>query len=254
MTAKAGQGADAGQPPPPARTGSDAVPLPPSLTTDGVEGYAPGQTAAAMTKADRAYQHIRQRIIEGQLEAGMPLDQEAIALELQTSTTPLREALNRLESEGLVVYRAHRRTVVAPLTMEALEQIYTVRVALDPLAAGLAAAAATDEEIAYIVALASRTPEQHAFDALHGNRRLHHAIYASCGNAVLIRILDMLWDRSDRYRLKTLNAGGTIALAHEEHLAIALAIRDRNGDDAAELMRHHVASSFERIREADLDA
>ena len=232
---------------------ADALPVPPSLAGDGVEGYALGQSVA-LTKADRAYQQIRRRIIEGQLEAGMPLDQEAIALELQLSTTPLREALNRLESEGLVVYRAHRRTVVAPLTMEALQEIYAVRVALDPLAAGLAAEAASDAEIDYIVALASRTPEQIAVDALHGNRRLHRAIYASCGNAVLIRILDMLWDRSDRYRLMTLNAEGTIALAHDEHLAIALAIRDRNRERATELMRHHVASSFERIREADFDA
>lgn len=230
-----------------------AVPLPLSPASLAVEGYALGQTLA-LTKTDRAHQEIRRRIIEGQLEAGMPLDQEALATELQLSTTPVREALNRLESEGLVIYRAHRRTVVAPLTREALQEIYAVRVALDPLAAGLAATAASDEEIAYIVALASRTPEQLAVDALHGNRRLHRAIYASCGNTVLIRILDVLWDRSDRYRLVTLNAEGTIALAHDEHRAIAFAIRDRDADRAGELMRHHVASSFERIREADFRA
>ena len=251
MTAT-GPGADVGRPPA-ARSASDAIPVPPSLAADGVEGYALGQTVA-LTKADRSYQQIRRRIIEGQLEAGMPLDQEAIALELQLSTTPVREALNRLESEGLVVYRAHRRTVVAPLTMGALQEIYAVRVALDPLAAGLAAAAASEEEIARIVAIGSRPAEQEPVDALHGNRRLHRAIYASCGNAVLIRILDSLWDRSDRYRLMTLHAEGTIALAHDEHLAIALAIRDRNADRATELMRHHVASSFDRIREAEFDA
>lgn len=228
---------------------ADAVPVPPSLATNPVAGYALSR-AVALTKADLAYQQIRSRIIEGELEAGTPLDQEAIALELQLSTTPIREALNRLEAEGLVVYRAHRRTLVAPLTMETLQEVYTVRIALDPLAAGLAAESASATEIDYIVALASRTPEPGPVDALYGNRLLHRAIYGSCGNVVLIRILDMLWDRSDRYRLMTLRSEGTITLAHDEHLAIALAIRDRNRERAAELMRHHVASSFERIRGA----
>jgi DNA-binding GntR family transcriptional regulator len=219
--------------------------------TGSVEGYSLGRPAAA-TKADRAYQQIRGDIIEGRLPAGMPLDQEAIAVAQGLSTTPVREALNRLEAEGLVIIRAHRQTVVAPVSVEAVADTYAVRLELDPLAAGLAATHASEEEAARILALARREPERDPVAALHGNRRLHRAIYAASGNAVLIRILDMLWDSSDRYRLMLLNAAETMEVAHDQHLAIAMAIVERDSERAAALTREHNASSFRRIREVPL--
>lgn len=212
------------------------------------EGYSLGHPVAA-TKADRAYQQLRRDIIEGRLPAGVPLDQEAIAVAQGLSTTPVREALNRLEAEGLVINRAHRQTVVAPVSVQAVADTYAVRLELDPLAAGLAAIHASDEEAAAILSLAHRKPEQDPVATLHGNRRLHRAVYAACGNAVLIRILDLLWDRSDRYRLMLLNAVEVMEVAHHEHLAIATAIVDRDAERAASLTREHNAGSFRHLSE-----
>jgi DNA-binding GntR family transcriptional regulator len=218
--------------------------------------YQRGQPIA-MTKADRAYQLIRRDIIEGRLPAGMPLDQESLASEHGLSTTPVREALNRLESEGLVINRPHRRTVVAPLSMRAVAETYAVRLALDPLAARLAAKEVSDVEAARILSLAEREPERDPVAALHGNRRLHRAIYAACGNEVLIGTLDVLWDRSDRYRLVTLGNSSQLHAAHDEHLMIAKAILDGDADTAAELTRIHTERSLEHLSEvpvADADA
>jgi DNA-binding GntR family transcriptional regulator len=182
----------------------------------------------------------------------MVLDQEALAVAHGLSTTPVREALNRLESEGLVVNRPHRRTVVAPMSRTLVQETYRVRLSLDPLAAGLTAEHASEFDVADIFELASRAPEADPVHALHANRKLHQAIYWACGNPVLAQILDMLYDRSDRYRMMTLKAAGTIGLAHDEHLSIALAIKERDAEKAAALMHQHTATSLNRIQAAPL--
>lgn len=209
----------------------------------------------AMTKADIAYRQIRKEIVEGTLPPGETLDQEALAVRLGLSTTPVREALSRLESEELVISRPHRKTVVAPLSFSLLEETYAVRLALDPLAAAFAASRATDEERARIKELSENEPDSNDPIAhLHHNRRLHREIYAACGNKVLIQILDVLWDRSDRYRLATLKDDSTIRVAKDEHATIVDAVLEGDGRRAAELMSEHVADSLQRIRETEIDS
>jgi DNA-binding FadR family transcriptional regulator len=83
---------------------------------------------------------------------------------------------------------------------------------------------------------------------LHANRRLHQAIYSSSGNSVLARILDTLWDRSDRYRMVTLRNDTHVQLAHHEHESIADAVISGNAETASRLMREHVGTSLQRIR------
>src|SRR5262245_40634132 len=104
------------------------------------------QPRTALTKTDLAYWHVRQEILEGTLAPGSALDQEALAARLGLSTTPVREALRRLESEHLVRSRAHRDTVVAELSPTLLADTYAVRLTLDPLAVMMTAKTASDTE------------------------------------------------------------------------------------------------------------
>jgi DNA-binding GntR family transcriptional regulator len=220
-----------------------------------MDSNKPGALAAPqlgpLTKADMAYRQVRAEIVEGALPAGTPIDQEALAARLGLSTTPVREALRRLESEGLVVSRPHRDTVVAPLTKQQLEDTYTVRLALDPLAIAIAARHASDAELQTVKELSQQaTADTDPVTQMYKNRTLHRAMYRACGNAVLIQMLDALWDSSDRYRLSTLHDDQTVHRAHVEHSAIAEAMIERRADDAAELMRQHVADSLERMQQA----
>lgn len=205
----------------------------------------------AATKTDQAYLRIRRRILNGELAPEMSLDQEAIAAALGLSTTPVREALRRLESERLVINRAHRDTVVAPLSAAALEEVYAVRLSLDPLAAGMAASSASAEAVEQMVGLSQQTEtDAEAGVLLSLNRRLHRAIYVGSGNQVLIEVLDRLWDMSDRYRMITLRNRSAAKSAVAEHHDIVDAIVSRDPDKAAELMREHVLQSLQTMREA----
>jgi DNA-binding GntR family transcriptional regulator len=204
-----------------------------------------------VTKTDLAYLQIRQKILEGDLPPEMSLDQEALAQSLGLSTTPVREALRRLESERLVVSRAHRDTVVAPLSLDTMEEVFAVRLSLDPLAASLAAAHADDSGQERIRALSRQhPPEDDPVSSVYFNRRLHRSVYAASGNTTLVEILDSLWDLSDRYRLIISKSVAGIAMASEEHSAIVSAVLDGSPDRAAKLMREHVAASLNQIRAA----
>src|SRR4051812_45764588 len=99
-----------------------------------------------VSKADAVYAEVRRRILDGELAAGSSVNQEQFAAQLGVSTTPLREALRRLESEGFVRTVAHRDVVVAPLDRNELVALYEVREELDPLAASLAAKRHTEAE------------------------------------------------------------------------------------------------------------
>jgi DNA-binding GntR family transcriptional regulator len=209
-----------------------------------------GLYATPLTKTEMAYRQIRQEIIEGLLGPNTVIDQEALALRLGLSTTPVREALRLLESENLVINRRHRNTVVTPLDYDLLEETYSVRLSLDPLAVAFAAVKATDAEREFIKTLVHQElPDPTPVETMHANRRLHRAIYAASGNSVLTQVLDTLWDRSDRYRMVTVRNDTHARIAHHEHHAIVDAVLAGDAETAAALMRDHVGESLQRIRE-----
>jgi DNA-binding GntR family transcriptional regulator len=210
-----------------------------------------GGAPKPLTKTDLAYDQIRQAILVGHFKPVSTLDQEVLAEQLDLSTTPVREALRRLESERLVVRRAHRDTVVAPLSHEMLEETFTIRLALDPMAASLAATNATAEERAVLGELLhGRDPGPKPADRVSAHRQLHRAIYGACHNAVLVEMLDSLWNIVDRYRLVTLEHGVTAPPIHRDHDALAEAVIAGRSKEAAKLMREHTIEGIQAIRES----
>jgi DNA-binding GntR family transcriptional regulator len=197
-----------------------------------------------VTKAEAVYLETRSRILTGVLPPGLNVNQEQLAADLGVSITPLREALRRLEMEGLIRLEAHRTVVIAPLTGSELDELYVIRIELDSLAAGLTAANAPEVHLITIGQLARQQPAKEPVAQLERNRAFHRAIYASCGNGALIAYLDQLWDRTDRYRLILVKEEliGGIA-SRQDHIDIADAVADRDADRAARLTRDHIARS-----------
>src|SRR5687767_8547113 len=156
-----------------------------------------------VTKSDYAYTRIREAILNGDYEPDTVLNQAMLAKTIGISTTPLREALRRLKSEGLVELDAHRDARVSGLTAEEARDLLEVRLSLDPLAASLAAQRRTKEDIRRMrETLQCVKPLQSnpsVYD-LASHRAFHQAVYEASHNDLLINTLGALWDKADRYR------------------------------------------------------
>jgi DNA-binding GntR family transcriptional regulator len=204
----------------------------------------------SVTKAEHAYRRVRELIFSGALPPGAVIAQAKLARDIGISTTPLREALRRLKSEGLVELDAHRDAKVAPLVAEEARDLLELRRALDPMAAELAAERRSKSDIAAIRAAGQDLkplPGDPTMEQLIAHRRFHTAIYTASHNELLIQTLDALWDKADRYRLLALAVDrGQEARDRKaaEHAALLDCIVAGDGSGAAEVMRTHVDTSL----------
>jgi DNA-binding GntR family transcriptional regulator len=203
----------------------------------------------SVTKSDAAYARVRELILTGELEPGSVLNQATLARDIGVSTTPLREALRRLKEQGLVELDAHRDARVARLDAEEARDLLEVRLSLDPVAASLAAQRRTSQDVTEMRAAltgleslpADPTPGQ-----LIAHRRFHAAIYRASHNALLVNMLDGLWDAADRYRRHGLQIERSDQERTEkarEHALLFQAVVEGDAATAEEVMRAHVRTS-----------
>jgi DNA-binding GntR family transcriptional regulator len=164
--------------------------------------------------------------------------------------TPLREALRRLKSEGLVELDAHRDAHIAPLRVEEARDLLELRKSLDPLAAELAAQRRTNADIQAIrTALAGLQPlpSQPAIGQLVAHRNFHAAIYRASHNDLLITALEGLWDKADRYRrlaLQTDRGQAARDQKADEHQMLVDFIAAGDSEGAGNIMRAHIDTSL----------
>jgi DNA-binding GntR family transcriptional regulator len=202
------------------------------------------------TKSDYAYRQVRDRILSGELQPGAVIQQRELARQIGISTTPLREALRRLKSEGLVELDAHRDARIAPLRAEEGRDLLELRMSLDPLAAGLAAQRRTNADIQAIRAAQAGLeplPTHPAIEQLVAHRNYHAAIYRASHNDLLIDALEGLWDKADRYRrlaLQTDRGQEARDQKANEHQMLVDFIAAGDTDGAANLMRAHINTSL----------
>jgi len=202
------------------------------------------------SKADVAYAQIRDQILSGVLPAGSKLSQYELAAAMRISITPLREAIRRLSGEGLIVLDTHRNARVATMDFDEARQLHETRRALDPAAIELAATRRTDADIDRMrTALADLLPVTRHWGepALAAHRNLHRAIYYASHNTVMIRLLDDLWDKSDRYRRVGLDlppGAEPRTRDFEEHGQLVELVIAGDAAAAGELMRSHIDNSL----------
>lgn len=194
-------------------------------------------------KSDVIAAALRELIITGELEPGTPLRQRDLAIRFGVSPTPVREALSRLEAEGLVHHDLHRGAIVVEGTADADEEGYKVRAALEAFAARAAAARITPEGLDRLQALheefAAAPADSPALADL--NRRFHFAIYEASGSPVLLALLRLLW-HSLRQSPQVLSPQRE---SIPQHAAIVEALRSHDADRAERLMRDHVLSALD---------
>ncbi len=209
--------------------------------------------AVFLSKSDVAYEEIKRRILSDELEPGAVVSQERIATEIGVSTTPVREALKRLKTEGLVRLDMHRDARVTELTSSEARHLYEIRQSIDPLAAELAAQRRDAADVDRIEStLAQLQPLEDTADlqALQVHREFHRAVYRASHNALLVDVLEGLWDKADRYRIAGLKAQPDsekdLERVRAEHEALARAVIDEDAERARQVMLDHVAHSLGR--------
>jgi DNA-binding GntR family transcriptional regulator len=199
-----------------------------------------------MTAQQIAYEILRQNILRGSLRPDTRLLQAEIAAQLGLSTTPVREALQRLASEGLVRIGIHRGAVVRGLNVDELTEIYELRMVLEPLAIRKAALRITPAELQRAEKLCTKMEALHDDAAAwtEANRDFHAILAEAAHSPYLIEMLQGLRDKAMPYVRLSMGLRDSFPdRAEIEHRQLLEACRNRAPEAAAEIELQHLAAT-----------
>jgi DNA-binding GntR family transcriptional regulator len=201
-----------------------------------------------------AYQLVLDAIDRGEFRPGDRLVESDIADRFGVSRTPIREAFQRLETQG-VLTRDGRSLIVSSLNHDQLGELYVVRAELEGLAARLAAQHAAPEEIRVLWEMVRQDRElvEQPERLARANKRFHRQIHLASHNRYLIQQLEMVHRAMALIATTSLAAEGRGARAMEEHEAIVRAIEARDGAAAEAAIRGHISEAFETRLKSDAD-
>lgn len=191
-----------------------------------------------------AYDRIRAAIRDGSLAPGFRLTETDLAARFGVSRTPVRQAIARLDAEGLVTHEPRRGLSVTRPDHQQVVELYVMREILEGAAARLAAQHATDTEIAAMAELVDAEPACFADAAALSdvNQRLHGLLYLAAHNRYLLRGLGQI-SATIALLPTLLTRDGRAQQAHREHRAILTALRRRDGDAAEAAARAHARAA-----------
>lgn len=200
---------------------------------------------------DVVFNTLRQAILTGELKPGERLMEIHLANKLGVSRTPIREAIRKLELEGLVTMIPRRGAEVAQITEKSLQDVLEVRRSLDALCAELACERISEAQIAALEAAckafeeATQTKNARAIAA--ADVELHDIIISATDNKRLVQLVNNLAEQMYRYRFEYIKDETMHSRLVEEHRVIFEAIRDRNKAVAAAAAVTHIDNQMESI-------
>lgn len=187
------------------------------------------------------YQRLKEAIRSGDLRPGQQLVESALAEWCEVSRTPIREALSKLQHDGLVE-RSERGLVVRERGPDEVLDIYETRIALEGTAARLAAERRSSHDLMLLRRSLSRlelTTDDDVEGMVTTNRQFHNAVWRASRNISLIDLLERLDLHLTRYPATTLSSPGRWARANEQHRALVGAIEARDSDTAEKVALEH---------------
>lgn len=197
------------------------------------------------------FESVRGAIISGVLKPGERLMEVQLAEKLGVSRTPIREAIRKLELEGLVIMMPRKGAYVADLSLKDITDVLEIRAALEGLASGLAALRITDEEIEELELIAlqfHKAIEADDFDNIvQKDIEFHDKIFKATRNEKLLQITNNLREQVQRFRLMYINKSNKSKDLAKEHYEIAEAISKRNIDVAEKIAKKHIENAEKYI-------
>jgi len=211
----------------------------------------------APTQAERVYSQLRERLLRGDMPIGRRLVEQQLAEEFDTSRTPIREALRRLEGDGHIVRDHGGGMCPSAPSVKSMRELYEVRVALEELVARRAATSGDRGRIEAIeqdwraldAAWQDRRTLPRGPDFVYADEGFHRALAGASGNDVALTLLSDLNDRIRVLRIYDFTTDDRIGATIAEHLEIVGCVLARDADAAAAFMRAHVQRSSLVVRE-----
>lgn len=200
---------------------------------------------------DVVFNTLRRAILKGELKPGERLMEIALADKLGVSRTPIREAIRKLELEGLVVMAPRKGAKVASITERDLNDVLEVRKGMEVLAISLACKRITGEELEKLEIIErdfQRLIESGNLTELaEMDVRFHDTIYHATNNQRLVQLLNNLREQMYRYRMEYLKDIAVRRTLAEEHKAICQALRERNQQQAEKYVSIHIDNQQKAI-------
>jgi DNA-binding GntR family transcriptional regulator len=203
---------------------------------------------------EEVYRRLRDYILSGTLAPHERLHQSDLARMLGVSRTPVREALLRLEREGLIYSRNGHGMFVRGVTATDVSELYDVRLALEPVAARLACARATANHIMSVERI-QRAQEgsypKKLTAAFRINRDLHMKLVQACGNPIMLRFLDNIWDQENAMRVFAAYTANrqSVAVMISEHRKLIDAFASGNAELLGTLLEAHIKAACHSLRQ-----
>lgn len=193
---------------------------------------------------DVVFNTLRQAILKGELEPGERLMEIQLADRLGVSRTPIREAIRKLELEGLVLMIPRKGAEVAKISEKSLRDVLEVRRSLDELAIELAIQRMTEEDLQKLEeaqkAFRKAVQSGDAMTIAESDEHYHDIIYNATGNSRLVQILNNLREQMYRYRLEYIKDEDKRQILVVEHEQILKAIQGRRVTEAKIAIREHI--------------
>ena len=215
------------------------------------------QQPSKLTLADRTYDRLRRDIVDGRFAPSSRLHLASLCQRYGVGMSPVREALARLSSEGFAIALSQRGFRVSPLNLDDLKDLTVAREQLEASALRLAIENADDswrqglsasfDSLSRLDhALADRAEE--IIDQWEvANGEFHRALVASCPSQWLLRMRELVYGQSQRYRRFSVIHTANIRRAHEEHRSIMEAALNRDADRACDMIRAHVLATSQNV-------
>lgn len=209
------------------------------------------------TNSERAYQLLRQKILVGELPPGEKLKVEVLQRDFSFSSTPLREALNRLTAEGLVIFEDNRGFRTAPISAGDLRDITRLRMMAESAALEDSLKNGDSEWEGRVVSAyhrldridmqiaAGTVPRNEEWTQLH--KAFHMAVLSACSYPRVINMCDSLFDQSERYRRLSTRIRVVPRDTADEHRLIMNAVLDRDLVQAQALLSSHIEKTSENV-------
>jgi DNA-binding GntR family transcriptional regulator len=215
--------------------------------------YGSAALADRLSLPDAIRRSLRQQILAGELSPGQALRQDELARRFGVSRVPLREAMSRLEAEGLIVLRPHRGYLVTSLDRDEIMEMFELRMAVEEHAGYVATRVRSAADIAEVAAFLRR---MEALDPANGdylaqwarlNQAFHQRLFASSGRRHVVHIADRLRDAVEPYIRMEARMTGQFHEAQMEHRELFVAFEAGYASIVGQLSRQHCQSTLDRL-------